>query len=85
MLAPYIDVTNPVRTPTSGRIWPDGQRRITQEGWSTPRHALGPRSMLDQVDHSEVGQSVERELNSQRGEQEAEHLLGPGSEGSCRR
>src|SRR5208283_4731705 len=34
-----------------------------------------PRSVVYQVNLAEVGQSVEHELNGQRGEQEAEHLV----------
>jgi hypothetical protein len=33
-------------------------------------------SVAGQVDHSDVGQSVEHELHGERGEQEAEYLLG---------
>src|ERR1022692_876241 len=38
--------------------------------------AVGQASMGDQVDHPEVGQPVEGQLDSQRREQEAEDLLG---------
>ena len=32
--------------------------------------------MAGQVDHAQVGQSVQRQLHAERGEQESEHLLG---------